>query len=262
MVGKNNHDITILDLQEANRACKTESDRDRKWHALADGTLSEAEVEELRREAQRGGEARELYELYRPLDAEEREKILSDLRARRHPPPEIRDRSKAPPVAPPPRPFVKVAVVAAPYFAMAAMLAVMLRAPTQTAFAGSVEYVEPSRQRGANDPLAPLRLMQPDARLSLTLTPAYELSFLCTQGSRSHRCKPLYTWSPTGSIIFVSTKEELFPGENEGQWDLCITSGKRGPLQSDDELRNICKSPGDHPEYQVIHQTVILEKPR
>lgn len=72
-------DDMIRALQEANRAREAESDRDRKWHALADDTLSEVELEELRGEAQRMDEGRDLFEIYRPFDAAEKEQIVAAL---------------------------------------------------------------------------------------------------------------------------------------------------------------------------------------
>lgn len=56
---------------------------DPRWRALLLGRLSEEEEAALRAEAEQSEDGRALYELYRPLDAEEKARILAGVSERR-----------------------------------------------------------------------------------------------------------------------------------------------------------------------------------
>jgi hypothetical protein len=55
---------------------------DPRWRALALGRLSEAEAAALRAEAEQSEAGRALYELHRPLDVEEKARILAEVSER------------------------------------------------------------------------------------------------------------------------------------------------------------------------------------
>lgn len=65
--------------QEVRGSARLDPDRDRgqdeRWRRLAAGHLSPAEHDALREEAMKTDEGRALYELYRPLDESERERL-------------------------------------------------------------------------------------------------------------------------------------------------------------------------------------------
>jgi hypothetical protein len=65
--------------REAERDCGPD---DPRWSALTLGRLSEEEVAALRAEAEQSEDGRALYELYRPLDLEEKERIFAAVAAR------------------------------------------------------------------------------------------------------------------------------------------------------------------------------------
>src|SRR5690349_20679688 len=79
-------DHTIHALRRAGRARRSEAEEGLRWQALTDGSLGEAEASELRAEADRSEEAGKLYELYRPLDDAEKERLYADVHRRRDPP--------------------------------------------------------------------------------------------------------------------------------------------------------------------------------
>lgn len=55
---------------------------DPRWRALAEGRLSPEEIESLRDEAEQSDEGRLLWEMYRPFDEEEQQRVLDAVRAR------------------------------------------------------------------------------------------------------------------------------------------------------------------------------------
>src|SRR6185437_7559530 len=65
---------------------------DPRWHALATGTLSEAEAAALREEAKASEEGRALRELYEPLGEDVKERIFEAVYARVRPPPQAKPR--------------------------------------------------------------------------------------------------------------------------------------------------------------------------
>jgi hypothetical protein len=257
---------TIEGLRAARRR-EAEGERDPRWTALAQGTLSEDGVEALRRASP------ELHEMYRPFDAAEDDRLVSALAARLAPP--------APSLAAlcsdgarPASPVVPIAwwrrspapVAGALALAAAAAFA-FLRPPPPVELAWS-------EQRGgaASAPHLSSVPGSPHDRLAEMIVPVTpQKDRLAVRGAvllAPGRTDPgrVRPWSlsaePTAEnvVVLSGTRRDLFPGVPRGEWDMVVAVGRPGPALSDDELVRLLgtASTGD---VQVLRKRVILEGP-
>lgn len=201
-----------------------------------------------------GGSVDALDEIARPFDTAERDRLFAGLRGRLDK--QTRQRKMGQ--------LVRIGV---PVVAMAAAAAAMLFfLPRESAH---YYDVEPPR---ADEPFPPVHLAAMDARFTRTLVRApgvdaedvFDVRSLCTQGARSLPCAVATDRSSkNGDIVIQGRRDELFPGEKEGEWDLCIFIARRGAIPPEAELKSAgCQEPGARRGYQTLRLVIKLELPR
>jgi hypothetical protein len=204
-----------------------------------------------------GGSAEALDEIDRPFDTAERARLFAGLRGR------LDKQARR-------QRMGRLVRISVPFVAMAAAAAAMLFFLPHETSPASPCYYEKEQSR-ADEPLPPVRLATMDARFTRTLVLApgvkadsgFEVRSLCTQGTRRLPCAVATDLSSAnGDILIQGRRDELFPGESEGQWDLCIFIARRGAMPQDAELRSAgCQDPGAR-GYQALRLPIELGRPR
>lgn len=255
-----------------------EASSDPRWAALAAGTLSEAEAEALRREAELTEDGRRRYELFRPFDEGTRERVFERLSA------EAaaaggNNAPKSPEPAPPARVTpLRAKVRARASFAIAAAMAIaaafaFLFLPKSFAPLPTYELAargESAQQGDSDPPSSPLRLTDWDSSFEVILSPEKEAGgdvvarTLLAQGRNVRAWAPppkLITSTQGGVISFKGTKRELFPEIPPGTWTLVIAVGRPGAMPKDEELLTEAERSDGHaakPGYQVFSRKLVL----
>lgn len=228
---------------------------DRRWHALASGELSDAEVLELRSATEQSDEGKLLWELYRPCDDAEKEALFQRMHARIH--------------ADARRPWRRLsdgwnrlspATRVAPFvLAAAAALPPVYHALQPGALAAL------SIHRGPADGYT--TLAAPDDPFTLTIVPRRGLrvplqvlgGLLVGNGSSRPWAASPNPSSPEGEIVITGTRQTLFPCVPDGVWDLLVAVGPSGEAPTASEmLRDAAQGSSGH-RYQVLKTRVVLE---
>lgn len=214
------------DLLDALGAVAREQERSvesERWEALARGELSPAQVAEIEREAADDPETAELLELYRPIDAEARARIVERL---------------APP-APTPIPLWKrVPWVVVPVAAAAALMIWLMQParlaplPEYRALAEGGQSIERAGP-AAEGPL----VLGPDSVLTLVLRPATDVAgnvearFFVGEGDALSEV-PLRAERATAGSLRVQAKASEVFGARRGDLRLVAVVGRPEALAS------------------------------
>ena len=220
---------------------------DARWRALADGTLSEADVAALREEAGRSEEGRTLFELYRPFDPNEKQRLFERVRTCVHEDARRRTRHR----------IGGGALVLA---AAAGSALLYARRPAQ-----QVEVAESgSYGPGVDAPVE--RLETPDAELRLTFYPVRPIAeklevrgAVLVHGGRAVPWDPRPNpTSPDNKVRIVGAKKDLFPCLEAGEWRIIVALGVAGPAPSESDLLRLAdqKSAGS---FQVRSKRIWLD---
>ncbi len=246
-----NEDLDALldDLGRVGR--EREAPVDPRWEALAAGTLSAEEAEALRQEAEGSEEGKRKYELFRPFDETETERGFAKLNAELAkekaasapaPAPAPVEETKTKGTVTPLRPASRRWAAAAGALALAAAFAFVMLLPPIVSYelAASAEQRERSAP-GVSD--APLRLSDPESKLTLSLTPLKggDASFivkalLMQEGQIRSFNLPSSVAQPGLAITVSGSKAKLFPDVPAGTWTLVLAVGRPDAIPEPAEL--------------------------
>jgi hypothetical protein len=228
---------------------------DPRWYALAAEELNDAEVAALCAEAEASDEGRALWELYAPLSAALKERILADALARRAKPRPERWVDRLFGGAWRPAPVLLGLAVAA------AALVPAMRIRSTGAPDVDVAW---SNDRGPAAP--PPVLDTPDTPLTLAIVPGprtggpLEVRGALLVHDGSPRPWQVHANPPAegGVLVITGLKRVLFPCVPGGEWDLLVAVGRPGPALTADEMMRPAH-PGSSSAYTVLKKRVVLD---
>lgn len=215
-------------------ALDRDDDLDPRFRALAEGTLSDEETAALKAEADQTEEGRLLWEMYRPFDAEEEQRLFDTFRRRQ-------ERKKWGF-----RVMTSVALAAAALAPLYFHLRdggvdprwIQVRGP-ETAPVLSTADTELTEAIGASG-RSPTLVVR---------------GSLLAQGDLTRPWKPRVNPASPDNIIYIAgTKKTVFPCVPAGTWEMLVAVGKEGKTLTDAEVLA-----GDKRDYKVLRRRVVLE---
>ncbi|MFT3773440.1 MAG: hypothetical protein QM820_49320 [Minicystis sp.] len=221
-----------------------DGDIDPRWRALAESRLSADEVTALQSEAEQTDEGRLLWEIYRPFDAAEKQRVHAGVRDRL-----TRERRKKRPLLS----FVPVFIAAA----AAALAPFYLRTSFDVAW---------SEARGES--AAPIVLSTPDAEITTAIGPRDPVNHPITEklavrgtllvgDGRARRWDPKPNPTTPDNVIYLAgTRKTVFPCVPAGRWEMVVAVGGAGAKLTEAELLA-----GTTRSYTVLRRPVVLEGP-
>jgi hypothetical protein len=249
-----NGDDLLTQLAKAKREEDASAD-DPRWEKLARGELSAAEDAELRARAETEPEVALLYEAYRPLSAQVKERIAA----------RIASAPKSSVVVL--RPWRRIAVIVLPLAAAAAFV-VAARRPQPELDARSPSYtLEASRgdraQRSAHETAPGPIALQRDSTLELVLRPSTPSSVPVTvraflvQGEDARAWSPPIQRSADGAARIAGKASEL--GLQSGTWDLAFALGNADAVPSDPSaIARALRAPSSAHRWQLLTTRVTV----
>lgn len=252
-----NSDDLLNELAKRKREEDSSADNPR-WEKLARGDLSPAEEAELRTLAAKNPEVALLYEAYRPLSAEAKEKIVA------------RIANPAGAKLIPLRPWRRIAVIALPLAAAAAFVvwtsrpastpvaSLDVRVPTYALEVSGGDWAQRSTQ-AATGPIT----LQRDSRLELVLRPATPSSTPVTVRGFLVQGNDVRTWAPSmqrsadGPVRVVGTADTL--GLGVGTWDVVFAIGSAEAVPTNPHVvATALGSPSNGRSWQLLRTRVTV----
>ncbi len=218
-------DKTILGLRDAARAWGTEGS---PWERLAAGQLTAEEQAALQADAEKSEEGRALFQLYRPFDEGEKQRMFDGVRTLVQS--EARRRRRA-----------RMGVLTAVAATLATAAAVPLYSLSQRPHVATSGPLGPDDQRIVFD--------TPDRVRSLTVYPtrlgeapfALRGAVLVHKGQTVPWAPQVNPTSPDGKIRIVGSRRDLFPCLEAGSWTVVVALGAPGATLTESEMKRLAE---------------------